>query len=104
MDDNTEVEPGWPGQDHAINVNVKQARDAGTVLMLVFFGPALVFIWWPIIPPPVDRLATDCRDQHHLRDRVLRPNMVPAMASMDARHPVAPDAMSGREFFRTLGR
>lgn len=49
MSDNTDWSQGWPGQDHAINVNVKQARGAGTVLMLVFFGPALVFIWWPII-------------------------------------------------------
>ena len=49
MSDNTDWSQGWPGQDHAINVNVKQARGAGTVLLIVFFGWALVFIWWPII-------------------------------------------------------
>src|SRR5580765_7088260 len=30
-------------------VNVKQSRGAGTVLMLVFFGWALVGVWWPLI-------------------------------------------------------
>jgi hypothetical protein len=31
-------------------VNVpRQSRGAGTVLMVIFFGWALVFIWWPIL-------------------------------------------------------
>jgi len=30
-------------------VNVKQNRGAGTVLMIVFFGWALVGIWWPLL-------------------------------------------------------
>ena len=30
-------------------VNVKQSRGAGTVLLIMFFGVPIVFIWWPII-------------------------------------------------------
>jgi hypothetical protein len=30
-------------------VNVKQSRGAGTALMLIFFGWALVGFWWPLI-------------------------------------------------------
>ena len=30
-------------------VNVRQARGPGTVLMFVFFGWAIVGLWWPLL-------------------------------------------------------
>jgi hypothetical protein len=30
-------------------VNVRQARGAGTALMIIFLGPWLFFVWWPIL-------------------------------------------------------
>ena len=81
-----------PDNNVTINgpVNVKQARGAGTVLLVVFFGWALVFIWWPITPAYGSWVLV--QDPNLLRCGFFA-RIGTAKAGVDARHPVAPGSM-----------